>query len=163
LLRCYRWLVHDRVSHKQGPLPDIKNIRVSPPEKYNREDDIKKFNTWLAGLLRWFRVYNVTRDYKDSMRVDLCGTTLAGLAATWYVVEVEVWNRRINKWIFEDLICELYKRFIHEATAQNAATSYQKTKYSCAKGALAFFNDLQCHANRMVQPLDEYLMKRKFL
>jgi hypothetical protein len=48
-------------------------------------------------------------------------------------------------------------------TAQNAATSYQKTKYSCAKGALAFFNDLQRHANRMVQPLDEYLMKRKFL
>jgi hypothetical protein len=136
---------------------------VSPPEKYNGENDIEKFDTWLAGLLRWFRVYNVTGDYKDSMRVDLCGTTLAGLAATWYAVEVEAWNRRTNKWIFEDLVCELYKRFIHEVTAQNAATSYQKTKYSRAKGALAFFNDLQRHANRMVQPPDEYSMKRKFL
>jgi hypothetical protein len=105
----------------------------------------------------------VTGDHKDSMEVDLCSTTLAGLTATWYADEVEVWNRRTSKWIFEDLICELYKRFIHEVTAQNAATSYQKTKYSRAKGALAFFNDLQCHANRMVQPPDEYSMKRKFL
>jgi hypothetical protein len=43
------------------------------------------------------------------------------------------------------------------------ATSYQNTKYSRAKGALAFFNDLQHHANRMVQPPDEYFMKWKFL
>jgi hypothetical protein len=105
----------------------------------------------------------VTGDHKDSMRVDLCGTTLAGLATTWYVDEVKAWNRRTSKWIFEVLICELYKRFIHKVTAQNTATSYQKTKYSRAKGALAFFNDLQRHANHMVQPPDEYSMKRKFL
>jgi hypothetical protein len=46
---------------------------------------------------------------------------------------------------------------------QNVATSYQNTKYSRAKGALASFNDLQRHANHMVQPPDEYSMKRKFL
>ena len=61
------------------------------------------------------------------------------------------------------MICEMYKRFIHEVTAQNAATSYQNTKFSRSKGALAFFNDLQHHASRMVQLPDEYSMKRKFL
>ena len=152
-----------RVGQEQGPLLIIKNIRVSSSEKYNREDDIEKFDTWLVGLLRWFQVYNVTGDHKDTMRVELCGTTLAGLAATWYVDKVEAWNQRTSTWYFEDLVCELYKRFIHKVTAQNAATSYQETKYSCAKGALAFFNNLQYHANRMVQPPDEYLMKRKFL
>ena len=136
---------------------------MSPPEKYAGDDDIEKFDTWLAGLLRWYRVYNVTGDQKDAMRVDLCGTTLTGLAATWYADEVEAWNRQTNTWYFEDLVCGLYKRFIHEVTAQNAATSYQNTKYSRAKGALAFYNDLQRHANRMVQPPDEYSMKRKFL
>jgi len=89
----YKWLVYDCVGQEQGPLPDIKNIKVSPLEKYNGEDNIKKFDTWLAGLLRWFQVYNVTGDHKDTVRVDLCGTTLAGLATTyWYVDEVEVWN-----------------------------------------------------------------------
>jgi hypothetical protein len=97
------------------------------------------------------------------MRVDLCGTTLTGLAATWYTDKVEAWNWQTNTWYFEDLVCGLYKQFIHKVTAQNAATNYQNTKYSRAKGALAFFNDLQCHANRMVQPPDEYSMKWKFL
>jgi hypothetical protein len=55
-----------------------------------------------------------------------------------------------------------YVKYIKDSF-QNAANSYQKIKYSCAKGALAFFNDLQHHAIRMVQPPDEYSMKRMFL
>ena len=144
-------------------IPDVKNIQVSAPEKYSGEDDIKKFDTWLAGLLRWFRVYNVTGQEKDLLRVDLCGTTLSGLTAVWYADEVEAWNRKTKEWYFDELICALYKRFIHEVTAQNAANSYKKTKFSRAKGALAFFNDLQRHASRMVQPPDKYSMKRIFL
>ena len=54
--------------------------------------DIEVFDTWLNRLLHWFRVYNVPGDHKDSMRVDLCGTTLNGLAATWYANKVEAWN-----------------------------------------------------------------------
>ena len=57
----------------------------------------------------------------------------------------------------------MYKRFIHEVTAQNAANSYAKTKFSRSKRALVFYNELQCHASHMVQPPDEYSMKRKFL
>src|ERR1700683_215379 len=60
-------------------------------------------------------------------------------------------------------MCEMYKGFIHEVTMQNTATSYQKTKFSCSKGALAFYNELQHHASHMVQPPDKYSMKRKFL
>jgi len=47
-------LIRDRIGHAREQLPDIKNIRVSPPEKYAGEDDIEKFDTWLAGLLRWY-------------------------------------------------------------------------------------------------------------
>src|ERR1700720_5030834 len=121
------------------------------------------FETWLTGLLRWFRVYNVTGNHKYSLQVDLCGTTLTRLAATWYADKVESWNRTTRVWLFEELICHLYKRFIHEVTAQNVATSYQKTKFSKTKGALAYYNKLKHHASRMVQPPDEYSIKRKFL
>ena len=57
----------------------------------------------------------------------------------------------------------MYKQFIHKVTVQNVANSYAKTKFSHNKGALAFCNKLQCHASRMVQPPNEYSMKRKFL
>ena len=92
LLCHYKDLIHDHVGHEREALPDIKNIRVSPPEKYAGEDDIEVFDTWLNRLLRWFRVYIVTGSHKDSMRVDLCGTNLTGLAATWCADEVEAWN-----------------------------------------------------------------------
>src|SRR6202040_839338 len=139
------------------------NIRVSPPERYAGDDNIEMFETWLTGLLRWFQVYNVTGNHKDSLRVDLCGTTLTGLAATWYADEVESWNRTTRVWLFKELICHLYKQFIHEVTAPNMATSYQKTKFSKTKGALAYYNELKHHASCIVQPPDEYSMKRKFL
>jgi hypothetical protein len=160
---CYRTLIRDRIGRPREQLPDIKNIRVSPPEKYSGEDNIKKFDTWLTGLLRWYQVYNVTDSKKDSMRVDLCGTTITGLAATWYADEVKAWNRKTRDWYFEDLICAMYKRFIHEVTAQNAANSYKRTRFSRVKGALAFFDELQRHASHMVQGPDEYSLKRKFL
>src|SRR6202050_4946631 len=85
------------------------------------------------------------------------------MAATWYTNNVEAWNRKVKNWTFERLICELYKQFIHEVTAQNAATSYKKTRYSRAKGALAYYNDLRRHTSHMVQPPDKYSLKRKFL
>src|ERR1700719_2033408 len=52
---------------------------------------------------------------------------------------------------------------LHEVTTQNAATIYQKTKFSKTKGALAYYNESKRHPSRMVQPPDEYSMKRKFL
>ena len=99
----------------------------------------------------------------DSMRVDICGTTLTGLAVTWCTDKVEAWNRRTRKWYFEGLICSMYKHFIHEVTVQNMSNSYTRTKFSHNKRALAFYNELQCHASHIVQPPDEYSIKRKFL
>jgi hypothetical protein len=97
------------------------------------------------------------------MRVDHFRTTLTSLTATWYADKVEAWNKRTRKWYFKNLICSMYKQFIHEVTMQNTANSYARTKFLCSKGALAFYKELQHHASRMVQPADEYLMKRKFL
>src|SRR6202040_312651 len=55
------------VRNERYVTPDIKNIRVSPPERYAGDDDIEMFETWLTRLLRWFRVYNVTGNHKDSL------------------------------------------------------------------------------------------------
>ena len=110
ILLCYHTLIHNRVGQEQEVIPDIKNIRVSPPERYAGDDNIKMFETWLTELLWWFQVYNVTGNHKDSLWVDLCGTTLIGLAATWYADEVESWNQTTRVWLFEELICHLYKQ-----------------------------------------------------
>ena len=57
----------------------------------------------------------------------------------------------------------MYKRFIHEVTAQNAGVNFDHAVYSKSKGALAFYNDLKRYAGHMVIPPDEYSMKKEFL
>lgn len=163
IMQRYRRMIRDRVGQSRDDLTDVRGIKVSPPEKYGGEDDIEKFDAWIAGLLRWLRVQNVCGPKKDVLRVDLCGTTLKGLAADWFAEEVESFYRAVEDWLFEDVVCALYKRFIHRVTAQNAADKYRKTKFSKADGALAFYNEMKRHANRMVQPPDEYSFKRAFL
>jgi len=121
----------------------MKNLRVSAPEKYSGEDDIETFDIWVIGLLRWYQVHNITRATKDSVRVDLCGTTLKGAASEWYSDEVEAWNRPNQHWFFEDLVCAMSKRFIHEVTVQNAGVKFDHAIYSKLKGALAFYNNLK--------------------
>ena len=163
IMQRYRRMIRDRVGQSRGDLADVKGIKVSPPDKYGGEDDIEIFDTWLAGLLRWLRVQNVCRENKDVLRIDLCGTTLKGLAANWFAEEVESINRPVEYWLFEDVICAMYKRFIHRVTAQHATDKYKKTRFSKAEGTLTFYNNMKHHANRMVQPPDEYSFKRDFL
>ena len=102
-------MIRDRVGYDLENPSDMKSICIPPLDKYSGEDDIEKFDVWLTGLLRWMRVRNVTRPKKDMLQVDLCGTTLTSMAATWYTDNVEAWNRKVTSWTFERLICELYK------------------------------------------------------
>jgi hypothetical protein len=87
----------------------MKSIYISVPDKYSGKGDIENFDVWLTGLLSWMRVHNVTGPKKDTLWVDICGTTLTSLAATWYTDNVEAWNWKVKTWTFEWLICELYK------------------------------------------------------
>ena len=117
----------------------------------------------LTQLLKYFRTFKVTGYGHDANHVLYTGLYLKGIAAEWYDQEVESPDRRINYWSFEDLICGLFKRFIHEATAQQAMTNYDHTCYSSEKGVLAFFNDMKWHAHCMVKPPDDYLFRGKFI
>ena len=93
VIRQYHVLIHDQVGQEFQAISEMKSLRVSAPEKYSGEDDIEKFDTWVTGLLQWYWVHNITGATKDSVRVDLCGTTLKKAPSEWYSDEVEAWNR----------------------------------------------------------------------
>src|SRR5262249_46356199 len=109
------------------------------------------------------RVTGMTGPDKDAFRVDFCGTNLTGMASSWFTDEVKAWNRARLDWTFEELIIALYKRFIHDVTAQHANVKYENTRYAKSTGALAYYNELDRHANRMIVRPDSYSFRRKFL
>ncbi|KIM58608.1 hypothetical protein SCLCIDRAFT_27989 [Scleroderma citrinum Foug A] len=164
-MQCYGQHIQEQVGEEPfGPLgPEVKVMSLPKPGKYGGQDDIEKFNDWLTQLLKYFRTFKVTGYRRDADRVLYTGLYLEGIAAEWYNQEVESPDRRIDYWSFEDLICGLFKRFIHEATAQQATTNYDRTRYSAEKGVLAFLNDMKWHAHRMVELPDNYSFRRKFI
>src|SRR5262245_11638022 len=164
IVQKIRDTIYDRVGIEAAyDIASMKNIKPVPPEKYGGEDDIESFKNWLAGVLRWLRVTGVTGRTKEQLRVDLCGTTLKGLAANWFHLEVKSFDRKVCDWTFMDLIVAMYGQFIHEVTAQNATTKFYNVKYSKSKGVLAFYNDLERYAGHMVARPDDYTFKRQLL
>ena len=144
-------------------MPEVKGLKPALPEKYNGEDNLEVFDRWLMGLMRYFRLLRICGDELDEERVVILGDALTGTAASWYSQEVEATNRLVAEWTFEELVCALYKRFMTEVTAQKAVDHYLGIRYSKTKGALAFWNDLDQAANRMINRPDRYSMKRRFI
>ncbi|KIM51038.1 hypothetical protein SCLCIDRAFT_54133, partial [Scleroderma citrinum Foug A] len=128
--------------------PEVKAMKITQPKAYKGQDSIDIFNEWVNQMLRWFRIYKVTGPDRDVDRVTYTGACLEDLAAQWFDQEVEGPDQVIPNWTFEDLICALFVHFIHE---------------SSERGALMFYNDIKCHAARMVQPPNEYSIRRKFI
>ncbi|KAF8547828.1 hypothetical protein OG21DRAFT_1526896 [Imleria badia] len=147
-----------------GPVgPEIKAMNLPKPGKYGGQDDLEKFDDWVHQLLKYYRMFKVTGPNQDDDRVLYTGLFLEGIASKWYNQEIESPDRRTLYWSFEDLICGLFKCFVHEASAQNAANQYNWTRFNHEKGALAFYNDLRHCAYQMVQPPDDYSFKQKFI
>ena len=143
-MRCYSQCIDEQVGEEpDGPLgTEVKAMNPPKPEKYTGEDDINKFNEWLVQLLAYFWIFKITGLRTDATRIQYTGLYLSELAQQWYSQEVLAPTRHVRHWTFKDLIFGLFRRFIHKASAQNAAIQYDRTKYSADKGVLTFYNEL---------------------
>ncbi|KIN96550.1 hypothetical protein M404DRAFT_162702 [Pisolithus tinctorius Marx 270] len=138
----YAQHIWEQVGQPTGQLgPKVKAMGVPKPGKYKGQDDLKEFDNWLGQLLKYFHMFKVTGLDCNVDRVLHTYTYLEGLASQWYDQEVESPNRQIRDWSFEDLICGLFKQFVHEASAQNMADQFDHTRYEHEKGVLTFYND----------------------
>jgi hypothetical protein len=163
VLSKYLSMVWDRTGMPPEMVAEIKGLRVDPPEPYDGRDDLVVWERWLDGLLTYFYMYRVVGEQLDSQRVLLTGHRLTGVAATWFAQEVTGVSRSSTRWKFDELISALFRRFLTEITSQKAVDAYYNVKYSRAKGALGFWNDLVQAAERMIHPPDRGTMKRRFL
>ena len=143
-MRHYSQCIDKQVGKEpNGPLgPEVKAMNLPKPKKYVGKDDINKFNEWLVQLLVYFRIFKITGLYTDATHIQFTGLYLSNLAQQWYSQEVLVPTRHVQHWSFKDLIFSLFRRFIHEASAQNTVIQYDCTRYSADKGVLTFYNEL---------------------
>ena len=63
----------------------------------------------------------------------------------------------------ESIVVALHRHFLYRATVQDAAAKFRATKYDPTQGVVGFYNELQVHATRMVEPPNQYAFNHKFL
>jgi hypothetical protein len=163
ILSQYVTIIRERLMISPGNIPEIKGIKGTAPTPYEGQDDIEVWNQWFLSLVRYFRLHRVVGMELDSERVFLTGGYLSGAALKWFEQEVESPRATRKGWDFESLICELYRRFMTEMTAQRATEAFEKVSYSKTKGAIAFWNELKDAASRMNHHPDDYTMRSRFI
>ena len=143
-MRHYSQRIDEQVGKEpNGPLgPEVKVMNPPKPEKYTGKDDIDQFDEWLVQLLVYFRIFKITGSCTNATHIQYMELYLSELAQQWYSQEVLAPTRHIWHWSFKNQIFGLFRRFIHKASAQNAAIQYDCTRYSADKGVLAFHNEL---------------------
>ncbi|KAK7682712.1 hypothetical protein QCA50_014095 [Cerrena zonata] len=157
-----RETLRERITEYIPELPVIRGLKITQPESYNGSDDLEVFEEWLARVCRWMRLTGAVGPEQDRARVDLLGTVLSSTAQHWYNSVVDGPHRIERSWSFENAVVALYYRFIHQSTMLTATERFENVKYSKPGGARQLATEMGKHAGRMVQPPDEYTIRRRF-
>lgn len=156
--------INNMVGRARAGSPPKSGPRPTAPESYSGKNHHEAFQSWLSGLLSYLRLAYLCGPDFDEDRLLHTTTTLSGEAMEWWTEQVI--NRHfhgVRTWTFSDAICSLYSRFVRQGSSQNAALSFQRTKYSKSKGgANHFYNRMLKYAGRMIVYPDAYTLARKF-
>jgi len=159
--RHIRAMVHEALAVEIPELP--KGFKIAVPKRYNGSSKSEDFEMWLAEFLGWLQMTRLTGHDMAMPQIIAIGSALSDVAAEWYNREVRDPDRRVRIWDLESIVVALHRRFLYRATVQDAAAKFRATKYDPTQGVVGFYNELQVHATRMVEPPNQYAFNHKFL
>ncbi|KAJ3975294.1 hypothetical protein EV361DRAFT_889770, partial [Lentinula raphanica] len=156
---------------------------IPRPEFYYGDEDIMNFDTWVRTLIRWLNIadqcgpetrFSYSRQQwvitaVDIQRVNTLSSFLRGQAREWYDDIVEQipstfgrdYDTLTGHPTFTQVLCGLFRNFIHEASLTTVADRFYGVQYSTAKGIKGVFNELTRLARCMPNPPDIYSFKRQ--
>ena len=65
------------------------SVKLDHPETYMGGSDLKEFEAFVAGILRWLKMNSLLGETSIDMQVDYLGTRLTGEAQEWFYRNVE--------------------------------------------------------------------------
>jgi hypothetical protein len=147
-----------------GPRMAKLGIKLNLPEPYDGSANIDQFENWLAQLVAWLQMYDLDgrEEQIDLMRVQLLCQTLKGRALTFYQAQLEEAREQGEYRSFNGMIIALKNRFLHRATALEAAQRFENVTQG-SKDTQALMEELRKYAARMVEAPSQYTMKRRFM
>ncbi|KAJ3990755.1 hypothetical protein F5050DRAFT_1813512 [Lentinula boryana] len=177
----YHLLMKPATGNNNAQKTILQNI--PRPEFYYGDEDIMRFDAWARTLIRWLNVadqcgpesrFSQSRQQwvitaVDIQRVNTLSSFLRGEAREWYNEIVEQipstfgmdYDTLTGHPTFTQVLCGLFKNFIHEASLTTVADRFYGVEYSNTKGIKGSFNELTRLARCMPNPPDIYSFKRQ--
>ena len=84
-------------------------LNISPPGEYSGSLDLKVYEMFVAGILRWLKLHGLLGAKYTETHVQFLGMRLKGNASEWFTRNVERPDRPIRDWSLESVIKGLQK------------------------------------------------------
>jgi hypothetical protein len=148
----------------EGPKLAKMGIKLPLPEPYDGSANIDVFENWLVQVINWMQMYELDADtaHVDLLRVQILSQTLKGRASVFYQNRLEEACEASKNITFREMVLELQERFLHKATALEAAQKFENVTQG-SRDTQALMEELRKYAARMVEPPSDYQMKRRFM
>ena len=101
--------------------------KIPHPEPYLGEADLEKFETFIAGILRWLSMSVPLTPDTTMLQVKYMGTHLADDAQEWYIRNVEHHGCTVWEWTLESFLRAMQKQFLHMLTHRQASVKFDTT------------------------------------
>jgi len=139
-------------------------VKISQPEPYSSEADLKKFEVFIAATLQWLSLNLLLGSDRASVltQVRYIGTCLRGDAQEWYIRHVESHDRLVHEWTLESTLIEMQWHFLHSLTCCYASTHYESVRQGTGT-VQELLNKLNKLTACMVQKPDDYTQWKRFL
>ena len=125
-------MIHAVLAKGQHTDPDKSvltwaSIKLDHPETYVGSSDLKEFEVFVAGILRWLKMNCLLGETSIDMQVNYLGTHLTGKSQEWFNRNVEWFDCQVCNWTLEMVVQGLQSRFLHTLTHHH--TSNNLTQY----------------------------------
>src|SRR5882762_1957178 len=157
LLKRICKLIEWKVSRAMTAPTGSKQPKMGELSKYSGNRNHNVFLQWLNQFLNWLRSHYHCGEDADFSCVNFLGSYLDRVAADWFAADVDNPDKVMDVPItFVDAICAMHWQFVRTATANNAATQYDKVEYGSLTGVEGFYYALDKMASCMVERPCDY-------
>jgi hypothetical protein len=98
----------------------------------------------------------------DHIRIMITGQVLKDAATKWYVNQIED-PYSLKEWTFKDVICELFRQFVHGSSAQKALDAYDGVKYTYKTWVQTYHLELRPKSKLLIIEPDTYSFQTRFI
>ena len=160
-------MIHAVLAEGQHTDPDKSvltraSIKLDHPETYVGGSDLKEFEVFVAGILRWLKMNCLLGETSIDMQVDYLGTHLTGEVQEWFYRNVEWYDHQVCNWTLETVVQGLQRRFLHTLTHHRMSNKFDMVSQG-TKTVQEVLNNLKEYAAWMIHPPNIYTFCKQFI